>query len=383
MAHEVILPKLGTNIEYGMILEWKKKEGEPVKKGEALLVVETSKAVFDVESEYDGFLRKVFRGEGENVCFTEPVGVLTEDREESIAGLLKERAEPAPKPKRHHEKKREELIGVHTDGAAKGVQRHARYAATPAAKRLSGELKINLEKVAYAFGAQVVDEKLILEYRGRKKLAIYGAGLGAKQAKELLRQRDDLVVVGLFDDNPKIKDSEMIGLKVMGGWNEFMDMATGNEVDSVAVSLHSEYRRKLINKIAKEAPFIELLPLVDPRAIVSDKVVIMPGAFIEAGSVIGPDTFIGDGVIVDVGAIVSHDCHIGAHSHLSPGCVLSGIVRLEENVLVGVGASINSQVTIGRNVVITPGSAVVCDIPDDAVVSGNPAKIIGKSYRGA
>ncbi|HKJ88676.1 MAG TPA: hypothetical protein VKA48_09235, partial [Gammaproteobacteria bacterium] len=66
----------------------------------------------------------------------------------------------------------------------------------------------------------------------------------------------------------------------------------------------------------------------------------------------------------------------------SPGSVVSGAVRLEENVLVGVGASVNSQVTVGRNVVITPGSAVVTDVPPDVVVSGNPASVIGKSFRG-
>lgn len=383
MAHEIIVPKLGTNIEYGTIVEWKKKEGEPVNKGEVLFVVETSKAVFDVESEYDGFLRKVFCREGESVCFTEPVAILTEDMEEDTGDFPKGKDAPAPRPKRHHEKKREELVSILKEGRAKDAQRPTRYAATPAAKRLSGEFKIDLEKVAFAFGAQVIDEKLILKYRGRKKVGIYGAGLGAKQAKELLRHRDGLVVVGLFDDNPQVKGKEMLGLKVLGGWDEFMDMASDNTIDSVVVSLHSEYRRKLVEKISREAPFIELLPLVDPRAVISEGVIVSNGSFIEAGSVVGPDTFIGDGVIVDMGAVVSHDCHIGAHSHLSPGCVLSGIVRLEENVLVGVGASINSQVTVGRNAVITPGSAVVCDIPDDAVVSGNPARIIGKSFRGA
>jgi len=109
---------------------------------------------------------------------------------------------------------------------------------------------------------------------------------------------------------------------------------------------------------------------------------IGPGALIEAGAIVGPGTIIGEGAIVDVGAVVAHDCFLGAFSHLSPGCRLSGVVNLVENVMVGVGAAINSTVTIGRNVIVAPGAAVMNDVPDDAVVSGVPAKVIGQSRRG-
>ena len=64
------------------------------------------------------------------------------------------------------------------------------------------------------------------------------------------------------------------------------------------------------------------------------------------------------------------------------GCALSGVVSLTENVVVGVGAAINSTVTIGRNVIITPGAAVMNDLPDDVIVGGVPAKVLGKSRRG-
>ena len=91
---------------------------------------------------------------------------------------------------------------------------------------------------------------------------------------------------------------------------------------------------------------------------------------------------IDDGVIIDLGAVVCHDNYIGKFSHLSPGCSLSGTIKLKENVLVGVGACINSTVTIGRNVIITPGSAVMNDLPDQVIVSGVPAQVVGQSKRG-
>ena len=50
MAIEITMPKLGLTMETGKITEWKKKEGDQVKKGEILLVVETEKITYEVEA---------------------------------------------------------------------------------------------------------------------------------------------------------------------------------------------------------------------------------------------------------------------------------------------------------------------------------------------
>jgi pyruvate/2-oxoglutarate dehydrogenase complex dihydrolipoamide acyltransferase (E2) component len=59
MEVKVIMPRLGSEMEHGNIVEWLKKVGEPVKKGEALFSVDTEKAVMEVESEVNGVLKKI------------------------------------------------------------------------------------------------------------------------------------------------------------------------------------------------------------------------------------------------------------------------------------------------------------------------------------
>jgi pyruvate dehydrogenase E2 component (dihydrolipoamide acetyltransferase) len=72
--------------ETGKLVSWMKKEGEPVKKGEMLLEVETDKAVVEVEAQGDGVLGGVTAKVGDVV----PVG-------QTIAWLLKPgEAVPAP-----------------------------------------------------------------------------------------------------------------------------------------------------------------------------------------------------------------------------------------------------------------------------------------------
>ena len=60
---EVTMPKLSDTMEEGTILEWKKKDGDEVHKGDVLAEVESDKATFDLEAEDDGVLTiKVEKG---------------------------------------------------------------------------------------------------------------------------------------------------------------------------------------------------------------------------------------------------------------------------------------------------------------------------------
>jgi len=81
MALEVTMPKLGLTMETGKITEWKKKEGEQVQKGEILLVVETEKITYEVESPGDGILHIVVPVEGE-VPVAALIGYLAADKAE-------------------------------------------------------------------------------------------------------------------------------------------------------------------------------------------------------------------------------------------------------------------------------------------------------------
>jgi pyruvate dehydrogenase E2 component (dihydrolipoamide acetyltransferase) len=70
MATSIVMPALEMAQETGKIISWLKKEGERITKGEALLEVETDKAVVEVEAPADGVLAGVKSVEGAVV----PVG---------------------------------------------------------------------------------------------------------------------------------------------------------------------------------------------------------------------------------------------------------------------------------------------------------------------
>lgn len=54
-----------------------------------------------------------------------------------------------------------------------------------------------------------------------------------------------------------------------------------------------------------------------------------------------------------------------------------GLVTIGNNVFIGANSIVLPNVTIGDNVIIGAGSVVTKDIPDNSLVVGNPAKVIG------
>jgi len=95
MATKLLLPKLGQTMEEGTIVEWLKKEGDPVARGEVLYTVESDKAVLEVEAKVKGTLLKILLQPGVKAPVLTPVGIIGTPGED-ISALLSEGAAAAP-----------------------------------------------------------------------------------------------------------------------------------------------------------------------------------------------------------------------------------------------------------------------------------------------
>jgi len=78
MKKEVIIPRLGSSDESDevKILRWLKPKGAKVRKGEALLEVETDKVNVEIEAPEDGLLDEVTAQEGDFPKFGAVVAVI-------------------------------------------------------------------------------------------------------------------------------------------------------------------------------------------------------------------------------------------------------------------------------------------------------------------
>jgi pyruvate dehydrogenase E2 component (dihydrolipoamide acetyltransferase) len=89
MASRVVMPKLTDTMEEGVVLKWKKHEGDSVGAGDILAEIETDKAVMDLEAFASGTLRRILAREGETVKAGALIAVIAEP-DEDIKGVLAE-----------------------------------------------------------------------------------------------------------------------------------------------------------------------------------------------------------------------------------------------------------------------------------------------------
>jgi pyruvate dehydrogenase E2 component (dihydrolipoamide acetyltransferase) len=138
MATSIIMPKAGMVMEQGTILRWLKREGEPVRKGEPLLSIETDKVSMELEAEADGVLLRILRREGEAVPVTETIGWIGEPGEPAPGDEALSAAAP-PRP---------------------------RVPATPSARRLAAAGGLALEAVAGSGPGGAVQARDVREAAG-------------------------------------------------------------------------------------------------------------------------------------------------------------------------------------------------------------------------
>jgi pyruvate dehydrogenase E2 component (dihydrolipoamide acetyltransferase) len=94
-THDIFMPALSSTMTEGKIVEWLKKPGDRVERGESVLVVESDKADMDVEAFQAGFLAAVLMPAGGTAPVGETIGLIVETEAEIAEAAAKAPAAPA------------------------------------------------------------------------------------------------------------------------------------------------------------------------------------------------------------------------------------------------------------------------------------------------
>ncbi|MBN1285027.1 MAG: 2-oxo acid dehydrogenase subunit E2 [Anaerolineae bacterium] len=115
---EITLPKLTHDMQTGAFVQWYKREGDAVKRGDALYAVETDKATVDVEAEAGGVLTGVLARPGDEIAIGQVLAYLAAPGET-----------------------------IETTGRVPGPGAGGRVVATPLARRVAREAGVDLRQV--------------------------------------------------------------------------------------------------------------------------------------------------------------------------------------------------------------------------------------------
>lgn len=106
--------------------------------------------------------------------------------------------------------------------------------------------------------------------------------------------------------------------------------------------------------------------LIEGEAVIGDRVTIKSGVFVWNGVIIEDDVFVGPSVTFTNDLFPRSKIHLASY----PKTIVA------RGASIGANATILAGVHIGESAMIGAGSVVVKDVPKNAVVAGNPAKIL-------
>jgi pyruvate dehydrogenase E2 component (dihydrolipoamide acetyltransferase) len=169
MASRVVMPKLTDTMEEGVVLKWKKKEGDTVGAGDVLAEIETDKAVMDLEAFASGVLRRVLTAEGETVKSGALIGLIAEP-DEDITSLLGEQTSsaPAPAPTQKPAAAPRPAAAAPTPTTSK-PREGMEIKASPRAKALARERGVDLTKLAGSGPEGRIVEEDVLKAAGASR----------------------------------------------------------------------------------------------------------------------------------------------------------------------------------------------------------------------
>lgn len=137
-------------------------------------------------------------------------------------------------------------------------------------------------------------------------------------------------------------------------------------------ALSTTTRRRYIEQVEGRAAFTTL---IHPSSIVLPSTTVGEGTVLSTGVLVGSNTRIGRHVFLNRGARVGHHAQIGDFVTIQPGANIAGAGEIGDETYIGMGAIVLERLQIGRGVTVAAGSVVKRDIPDHALVAGNPAVI--------
>ena len=154
MANNYVMPKLAMAMNEGTINEWLVKEGEYVEEGAPIMVVETEKVSYDLESPSSGYLH-ILVAEGETVLCEVPIAQFMESEDACVADTTQGALAVSPET--------QYMIDQGGSTSTPAVKQGGRIIASPLAKKIARDSALDLSGVnGTGPGGRIVKRDVLL-----------------------------------------------------------------------------------------------------------------------------------------------------------------------------------------------------------------------------
>jgi len=267
MEIEIKIPSVGESVKEAILAQWYKKDGDRVRKDEAILVIETDKVTLEIVAEADGILKiKVF--EGETVAVGALVGVI----ETSAAASQAIETKAAPSPPASEAPKQKPPEPAVSDKAAVS---HERQMLPPSVRRLVAEKNIDMSKIAGTGpGGRITksDVLLYLDSGIGRQVSVVTVSESRKTDEESVTRK------------PMTPIRKRIAARLLDSKQNTAMLTTFNEIDmSRAMEIRTQYKDIFQKKYALSLGFMSFFVKAVVEALKSFPEL---NAFIEDGDIL-------------------------------------------------------------------------------------------------
>jgi sugar O-acyltransferase (sialic acid O-acetyltransferase NeuD family) len=366
----VNVPTTDVNSEEAVMVEWMAADGSPVRKGEVVAEVETSKSAIEVDAPADGFLLHDV-AEGADFPLDRPIARLFDSLDELEQARAAQPADDVEVPRGR------------TDRA---------YRATRSAQELADRHGIDLASldtsglitsadVEAVVGTASAPEAIELPTPlaiddGRRRLLLVGGGLGATQVLDILAHDDGQVAVAIVDDDHELWGSQVGDVPVVGGSHRLDELFGTDVFDAAIVTISTSIAARTTLRELCEKHGIPLANAVDPTVRIAADVDLGRGNVICAFCHLGAGTQLGDNNFLSAYNSIDHHCVVGSDNSTGPGCMTSGLVTIGDRVRMGTGIFVEPKLRIGDDAVVASGAVIVTSVPDDHVVKAKAGSTV-------
>src|SRR5574337_107170 len=130
---DFVMPTLGSDMTEGTLVEWKKKVGDRVIKGEIIAEVDTEKSAIEIESFYTGIIQQLITRPGDTIPVGTVMAIISEDGKPIEQVEAKAEAKPV----------KESPPSPVTGAIVSPSSEPGRLRISPAAKQLVAELRVD------------------------------------------------------------------------------------------------------------------------------------------------------------------------------------------------------------------------------------------------
>ncbi len=194
-----------------------------------------------------------------------------------------------------------------------------------------------------------------------------------RMMKAIERVHPNITFLGFIDNDLAKKGLSFLGYPVFGGF-ETLAQLIGEDVFFVnlitgSTKVRYETSRYMAQQGCRFTNFIH--PSVDLTMTAFGV-----GNYIQEAVVVQAEVAVGNNSSIHIGTMVGHESKIGSSVFVAHACSISGKVNIGDGVFIGTNATILPRLKIGKWATIGAGTVVTKDVPDYAVVVGNPGKIL-------